>query len=215
MGNATQFTKYPLNLGKAKFNYSSDALKVALSNTLPTATTNELLTDITQITAANGYASGGNAVPNVSWTQHAAYSVTDLMVDAADNKKVTSVTHTFAGYEVGTYLTVTAGSGWRVGTYLITAVSGGAASLDSSPAATSTTGGSASHKAACELAGDAVVFTASGGSIGPFQYSVVYDSTTGYLIAYWDYGTPVTVTDGNTFTVKPSGLATAGTILNS
>lgn len=47
-----------------------------------------------------------------------------------------------------------------------------------------------------------VVFTASGGSIGPFRYGVVYnDTSTGdKLMGYLDYGTAVTVTDGNTFT---------------
>lgn len=47
-----------------------------------------------------------------------------------------------------------------------------------------------------------VVFTASGGSIGPFRYGVLYnDTSTGdKLIGYIDYGTNVTVTDGNTFT---------------
>ena len=48
-----------------------------------------------------------------------------------------------------------------------------------------------------------VVFTASGGSIGPFQYAILYNDThaSDALVCYWDYGTPVTITDGNTFTV--------------
>lgn len=48
-----------------------------------------------------------------------------------------------------------------------------------------------------------VVFTASGGSIGPFRYAVLYNSTpaAGNLIGWWDYGTNLTLTDGNTFTV--------------
>lgn len=46
-------------------------------------------------------------------------------------------------------------------------------------------------------------WTASGGSIGPFRYAVLYNSTSGTkpLIAYWDYGTALTLTNGNTFTV--------------
>jgi hypothetical protein len=65
------------------------------------------------------------------------------------------------------------------------------------------------------LVGDAVVFTASGGSIGPFRYAVLYNdtSTSDSLIGYWDYGTAVTVTDGNTFTVKENSALTGGTIL--
>jgi len=46
-------------------------------------------------------------------------------------------------------------------------------------------------------------WTASGGSIGPFQYAVLYNSTspTRPLIGWWDYGTAITLTNGNTFTV--------------
>lgn len=48
-----------------------------------------------------------------------------------------------------------------------------------------------------------VMFTASGGSIGPFRYAVLYNDTSpgDSLIAWWDYGTAVTVTAGNSFTV--------------
>lgn len=50
----------------------------------------------------------------------------------------------------------------------------------------------------------AVVFTASGGSIGPFEYAVLYNSTPagGNLIGWWDYGTAITLTNGNSFTVS-------------
>ena len=46
-------------------------------------------------------------------------------------------------------------------------------------------------------------WTAAGGSIGPFQYAVLYNATsaTKPLIGWWDYGTSVTLTNGNTFTV--------------
>lgn len=47
-----------------------------------------------------------------------------------------------------------------------------------------------------------VTVTASGGSIGPFRYVVLYnDTATGDpLLGYWDYGTAVTVLDTETFT---------------
>jgi hypothetical protein len=50
-----------------------------------------------------------------------------------------------------------------------------------------------------------VVFTASGGSFGPFQFAVIYNDTptspADPLIGYVDYGAPITVLSGETFTV--------------
>lgn len=50
-----------------------------------------------------------------------------------------------------------------------------------------------------------VTFTASGGSIGPFRYPVLFNDTptspADPLVLYWDYGASVTLTDGNSFTV--------------
>lgn len=50
-----------------------------------------------------------------------------------------------------------------------------------------------------------VVFTASGGAIGPFRYAVLYDDTptspADPLVQWWDYGSPITVADGETFTL--------------
>jgi hypothetical protein len=50
-----------------------------------------------------------------------------------------------------------------------------------------------------------VVFTAAGGTIGPFRYAVLYnDSPTSPadpLIGWWDYGSSVTLNDTETFTV--------------
>src|SRR5262245_3101210 len=53
--------------------------------------------------------------------------------------------------------------------------------------------------------GGDVVFTASGGNMGPFRYAVLYNDTptspADPLIQYWDYGSSITVADTETFTV--------------
>jgi len=48
-----------------------------------------------------------------------------------------------------------------------------------------------------------VVFTASGGSFGPFRYAVLYNDThaSDALIGWWDYGSSVSCNTGETFTV--------------
>jgi hypothetical protein len=50
-----------------------------------------------------------------------------------------------------------------------------------------------------------VVFTASGGSFGPFRYAVVYNDTptspADPLVCWWDYGSSISCNDGEKFTV--------------
>jgi hypothetical protein len=71
--------------------------------------------------------------------------------------------------------------------------------------ATVTITASAQSGGTYSLVGDDVVFTASG-AVGPFRYAVLYNDTPSSpadpLIGYWDYGSNVTLANGETFTVN-------------
>ena len=112
--------------GTHQLHAAGHTVKAMLTNTAPVAT-NSVKTDITEITAQNGYAAGGADIQN----------------------DVTS--------------------------------SGGTASLT----------------------GVDVTITASGGSVGPFQYVVLYNDTAASdnLISWYDYGSPVTLADTEPFTI--------------
>ena len=76
-----------------------------------------------------------------------------------------------------------------------------------------TAGGADTQNAASEspagtltVTGTDIVWTASGGTIGPFQFAVLYNQVGGLgagnkLIGWWDYGAPLTLNSGETFTV--------------
>lgn len=66
------------------------------------------------------------------------------------------------------------------------------------------------------VTGTKVVWTAAGGSIGPFQYVVHYNDTQTSpldpLVNWWDYGSALTLLTGETFTVKFNNGDPTGTI---
>ncbi len=131
MAAFNKFNDFVQQLASKTHNLGSDALKVCLTNTAPTSS-NTILSNITQISAGNGYTTGGNAVASLA-------------------------------------LANTAGTS--------------------------------------KLTGSNVVFTASGGAVGPFRYAVLYNSTTGSgnLIGWFDYGSAVTLNDTETLTVAWDG----------
>jgi hypothetical protein len=113
--------------GTHQLHAAGHTLKVYLTNASPSASADALKTDLAEITAENGYPSGG----------------TDAQNDLTET--------------------------------------GGTATLTCTD----------------------IVFTASGGSFGPFRYAVLYNDTAANdpLIGWWDYGSNITVNSGETFTV--------------
>ena len=85
-------------------------------------------------------------------------------------------------------------------------VSGGTQATISSSAQTSGT---------YKLVLNDVTFTASGGSIGPFRYVVLYNDTASNdeLIGWYDYASTLTITNGNSFTVDFDPSAGALTLV--
>ena len=118
-------------------NTAADVLKAMLVNSPAPVAANSVKADLTEITAANGYAAGGSAS------------------------------------------TIT-GSSQASGTLTVTPTD--------------------------------VVITAAGGTIGPFRYPVAYNDTpvspADPLIAWYDYGSSITLNDTETFTIDLTNLFT-------
>jgi hypothetical protein len=120
--------------------------------------------------------------------------------------------HNFASHTFKVALTNTAPSATNTILADITQISGTNGYTTGGTATTITT---SEASGTMTVSGTQVVFTASGGSIGPFRYVVLYnDSATSpadALIAFADYGSSITLNDTETFTVKFNN-ASPGTI---
>jgi hypothetical protein len=85
-----------------------------------------------------------------------------------------------------------------------------------------TSGGSSTANAGVAASGTVTVtgtnvtWTASGGTIGAFRYVILYNDTptspADPLVAYWDYGSSLTLNDGESFTVKFNNGSSSGTM---
>lgn len=132
MATYNKFNQFLEDLAEKVHNLQSDTLKVLLTNTAPVAT-NSVKTDLTEISAGNGYTAGG-----------------------------TAATMTTSAQTSGTYKLVLAD----------------------------------------------VVFSASG-AVGPLRYAVLYNDTptspADPLIAWWDYGSSISLANGESFTTDFDG----------
>lgn len=141
MATFNKFNSFVEYLAEGVMNLGSDTFKVMLTNTAPVAT-NSVKSDLTEISAGNGYTAGGNTAAITSSSQTS-----------------------------GTYKLVLA---------------------------------------------DPATWTASGGTIGPLRYAVLYDDTPTSpakpLIGWWDYGSSITLNVNETFTVDFNGTTGVLTI---
>ena len=122
--------------------------------------------------------------------------------------------HNFSAHTIKVYLSNTAPNAAthkvKADVAEIAAGNGYTAGGENVQATVSRTGGTVT------VSGTRVIWTATGGSIGPFRYVVLYNDTptnpADPLIAWWDYGTSITLSDGESFTVRFDNQPTTGTI---
>jgi hypothetical protein len=72
MATFTFFHEFKRYLGDGTIDLDSHAFKWLLTNSAPNAGTNTVLTDITEISAGNGYTAGGQAADSVTWAETGA-----------------------------------------------------------------------------------------------------------------------------------------------
>jgi len=85
MANFTKFQCFVGDVGLKKHDLNADTLKIMLTNSTPNAATNTVKTDLTDITAQNGYTAGGVDIQN-TYSQTAGVgtlAATDFTITAS------------------------------------------------------------------------------------------------------------------------------------
>jgi hypothetical protein len=162
-------------------------------------------------TAYNPNASASQTVSSPITDTYLFTSKTDLTIDASNNKKVTSASHSFTANDIGSTISVTAGTSWTTGTYIILTVSGGAALLNKSPSAAgnANTGTYLLELTASVLYGIFLAGTTSIVIQGPMQFvDLAIDASNNLLVSSASFtftsamvGQYIDVTAGTSWTV--------------
>lgn len=82
MATLTFFNSFGEAVLEKKHNFASDVLKLALSNTAPSASADTQLTDITQISTAGGYPTGGLTLDSITSTSTGGVATVDCADEA-------------------------------------------------------------------------------------------------------------------------------------
>jgi hypothetical protein len=122
-----------------------------------------------------------------AFVEHLAEKVHDLGADTLKIMLVNSPAPAATNSVKGDLTEIAAGNGYSAGGATVTITS------------------SSQSSGTYSLVGNDVVFTAAGGSIGPFRYPVLYNDTptspADPLIGWWDYGSSISLANTETFTV--------------
>lgn len=92
MASFVKFNQFATDLSTGKHNLGSDVLYCGLTNSAPTASSNAVWSDITEIAAGNGYTAGGSSTGNTGGASSGTYTVTG-----------TNITWTASGGAISTF----------------------------------------------------------------------------------------------------------------
>ena len=111
MAAFNKFNAYVADVHNKVHNLGSDTIKIMLSNTAPSAS-NAVKTDITEISAGNGYSAGGTALSGVSSSQ-----TSGTYTFNASNLTVVTATGAVGPFRYAVVYNSTAASGNLIGWY--------------------------------------------------------------------------------------------------